>query len=75
MAREDHFSDPFFVNHQECDVYELKKNMGMKNYKIWGSFFLRDLFRYGGYEEFDMEINTVSQNYRKLMKKHRVVKN
>jgi hypothetical protein len=32
----------------------------MKNYRLWGSLFLRDLFRYGNYNQFDMEINKVS---------------
>ena len=40
------FTNAFYVDHRECDIYELKRNVGMKNYRLWGSFFLRDILMY-----------------------------
>lgn len=64
------FADPFYVDHRECDIYELKRNVGMKGYSIWGSFFLRDILMYGN----TIEINKFNQNQRDLLKRHEAVK-
>lgn len=65
------FANPYFVDHRECDIYELRKNVGMKNYRIWGTFFLRDILMYSN----NVEINQLNSNQRAVWKKHLVIKN
>lgn len=64
------FTNAFYVDYRECDIYELKRNVGMKNYRIWGSFFLRDILMYSN----NVETNQFNQNQRILSKKHQALK-
>lgn len=63
--------NPFFVDHRECDIYELRKNVGMKNYSIWSTFFLRDILMYSN----NIEINQINSNQRVVWKRHCNTKN
>lgn len=65
------FTNPFYVDFKECDIYELKRNVGMKNYRLWGSFFLRDIMMYSN----NVEINEVNANQRALLNRHSALKN
>jgi hypothetical protein len=35
------YLNPFYVNHKECDIYELKEMPSMKQLRIWGGFFFK----------------------------------
>lgn len=43
----------------------------MKNYRIWGTFFLRDILMYSN----NVEINQLNSNQRAVWKKHLTIKN
>lgn len=64
------FTNPFYVDFKECDIYELKRNVGMKNYRLWSSFFLRDILMYSN----NVWVNEVNSNQRAMMCRHSALK-
>ena len=70
MTNRSSFINSFYVDHKECDLYELKREITMKNFKLWSSFFLRDIFMYGT----TLEINSCRENQRIISKRHQAAR-
>ena len=64
------FLNAFYVDHKECDLYELKRPLTMKSIQLWSSFFLRDLFMYGN----TLEINSLREHHRIVHQRHQAAK-